>query len=242
MYSQDAIRRTSKRVSQTNHSIKIIRSNERSRYCRSDQQVPLFTERRHPKPPLPRPEYVWRNCQRALTYRLCSAIANALFRDARRIANGCADGGTPRLIAGRMAIAVLTAEQELGHHAKVVRLAREFSAWFSRFGDNDDLDSLQIKRIESLLELKRFDEAKRKLEELQQKVLPPLVQFSLQLLTVRLRQLQANGAEIPLGQAETILSNKPVLKQIFVEIIRSTAELARAKAVRANGQSKRIPR
>ena len=231
MYSKDATSRTTTRVNEANHARKIMRSIERSKHCRFDQQAPLSTECQHLKMPRQRLEYVSRNCQPAGPYRLCSAIANALFRDARRMANRCADGGTPRLIAGRMAIVLLTAEQELGHHTKVVRLAREFSAWLSTFGDNDDLGSLEIKQIESLVETGQLAEAERLIHILHQKIWPPLVQLSLQLLTVRLRTVKANGPVIPLRRSDTNLYGDPLVRQLFINLIRAAAELACFKSV-----------
>jgi hypothetical protein len=165
-------------------------------------------------------------------YRLCIAIADALHLQARRMVDtGCGDVNTARLIAVRAAIALMTAEQQLGHHDKVVRLFPEIAAWLATLGDTDNLNSLQIKRIASLLELGRFDEAERDIKALQQTVLPPLVHVSLQALTPRLWKCKANGPELALGQAGTTFDGiNPLSSQLFGELIRSAAELAQCKA------------
>jgi hypothetical protein len=120
----------------------------------------------------------------------------------------------------------MAAEQELGHHGKVVRLVPEVTAWLSTVADIENLWSLQLKRIESLIELKRFDEAEREIRALHLAVMPPVVQVSLQVLNARLQKLKLNGPVPLLEQADTTLSNKPLLKQMFVELIRSAALLA----------------
>ena len=174
-------------------------------------------------------------------YRLCIAIAEALHRQARRMVDtGCGDVSTARLIALRAAITLITAEQQLGHHDKVVRLVSEIAAWLSTLGDTDNLESLQIKRIESLLELGQFDEVERNIDALQQTVLPPLVHASLQALTLRLRKHKANWPELPLGQAGTTFdSGNPLSSQLFAELIRSAAQLAQSKAVPFTGDRSR---
>jgi hypothetical protein len=135
----------------------------------------------------------------------------------------------------------MTAEQELGDHAKVVRLVPEITAWLSTLADINNLGSLQIKRLESLIELEKFDEAELDIKTLQQNILPPLLQVSLQVLTVRLREVKANGSEVPLRRAGTTLKNRILLKEIFVELMRCAAMLASIRAARSGrGQSKRI--
>jgi hypothetical protein len=127
-----------------------------------------------------------------------------------------------------MATVHITAEQELGHHDKVVRLVPEITAWLSTVADVDDLGSLQVKRIESLIELERFDEAKRDLKALRLLLLPPRLQLSLQILTVQLHQVKVNGSELRLGRFDRLI-NKALSKQMFIHLIRSAAVLA-AKA------------
>jgi hypothetical protein len=167
--------------------------------------------------------------QNAGAYRLCSAIAESLYREARRrVGTGCRNVKTAQLVALRTATVLITAEQELGRHNKVVRLVPEITAWLSTVTDVADLGSLQVKRIESLIALERFGKAKRDLKALRLMVLPPLVQLSLQILTVRLRQVQVKGSELPLSRFGPLTSNS-LLKQMFIQLIRSAAILA-AKA------------
>jgi hypothetical protein len=203
-----------------------------SRYERSKNRA--FTARKCEqfKRPLNALDFLAQSQESGGPYRLCIAIAEALHRQAQRMVDrGCGDVSIARLIAVRAAIALVTAEQQLGHHDKVVRLVSEITAWLSLFGDTDNLGRLRIKRIESLLELGQFDEAERDVTALQQTLLPPVVQVSLQTLTLRLRKPKANWPELPLGQAGTTFdSGNPLSSRLFAELIRSAAELARCKA------------
>jgi hypothetical protein len=241
MHSHDATSRTIIEALHANRPGKLLASIESSPDARFEEQGLLPTKCKQSEMPPQRFDFLSHSYHSAGSYRLCSAIAEALYREARRMVDsGCADVGTARFIAGRTAIALTTAEQQLGHHDKVVRLVLEITGWLSTIADTVNLGSLQVKRLESLVELEQFDEAERDIKALQQTVLPPLVQVSLQLLTVRLRKLKANGPELPSGQANTTLNNNPLLQQMFVELIRSAAELAHSKAVSSSGASNLI--
>jgi hypothetical protein len=123
----------------------------------------------------------------------------------------------------------LISEHQLGRRTRAARLANEISALLLEMEEADSLGRLQIRRIEALLDSGRFAEAKRLLHLLQRIIWPPRIQLSCHLLRARMDHIKANGPAT--RAAKNAAGRDPLMRNLYAELIRAAADLARYKAL-----------